>query len=731
MMDYENAAHGVIAYMQRRGFPKDESVFAEITDTLGWKVTLASQARVHYPKLPQPDFYHDGALLMRYYHPHTRQEIGASVVYTFTEAGTVPFTGQKRTRARYCERGGNYIYFSKRLDWNNIPPGTVIYICESVIKAEILCRLGYYAIGLNGIRGYGDGAGGMHWMFSLLPWKELGLRACVLFDSISPTNAANKRDLREATKSVAEFLAGMYEIQVSEVVLPMPDAPEWANDKGCWGIDDLHECRGEVGVLAVLAEEVEIDVRVSSAQYQCTDLANAYRLRKALGGDICFCPAWGWLVWNGKVWEPNDAEIARQAQQLSRLISLEMAEHSARAAQSTDTTERDRLIAFVRQLGGWAVKCESKSVIENAIGLLKPIVTVSIKLFEQHPWYFNCENGVVDLHTGNLLPHSRDDYLMNYVPVKFKPSARSALWETTLQQIFAGDEELIRYKQRTLGYAMTGVVYDEVLFIDAGSGGNGKGVINDTFMLVMGAYAAPGPKVLLEKGSKGTDLKNEYAFLYGKRYIAVSETENRCHLNAGATKEITGNGKITGRFLYKDYFTFDMTHKMQLITNHKPTVDAQDDGVWRRLKLLEYPAKFADGLDLVGNTKLRDELKTEANLEGVLAWAVAGCLAWQARGLDVPQRVKAATREYRKQEDIIEQFLEARCIRGPGHKVKRAALHQVYRMWCQQEEYRPLSSKRFIPAIDSKLGEAWKDSNGDYHWQGAKIQEAMKVKYGG
>lgn len=715
------AAQAAFAYLQRRGFPKDASIFAEVEKMLGWKVTLSQCAHALYPKLPRPHNYHDGAILMRHYHPRSRKEIGTSVVYTFSKAGTVAFTGAKRTRARYCEEGNNPIYFSLRKDWSAIPAGTTIYICESAIKAEVLCRLGQWAIGLNGIRGYGDGSGGIHTMLSLLPWQESALRACILFDSVSPENEANQRDIAESTQRIARHLQDVYGCEVGQITLPPPHSKEWANDKGCWGLDDFYECNGGDAVLDLLEQEVPVDTSEEAAQHRCTDLANAYRLKNKYGEDIRFCPAFGWLHWNGKIWDRDEAHVLRTAQHLSKLVSAEISVISAEAAQEVNVERRTQLNLTIRALSAWSIKCEGSSVIDNALKQLKPLVTVGVSKFEQHPWYFNCDNGTVDLRTGELLPHTREDYLLYHTPIRYMPHARSELWERTLLEIFSSDLELIAYKQRTVGYSMTGVVRDEVLFVDWGGGGNGKGVIKDTIAKVMGAYMVPGAKTLIAH-SKNADLKGEYAHLFGKRMVVVSETEDHCTLSAASVKEITGNGRLTGKNLYKDYFSFDPTHKLHLDTNHKPRVDAQDDAVWRRLKLLHYRVQFADGGGKEGNTKLREELSTPENLEGVLAWLVAGCSEWQRIGLAVPPSVKKSTQDYRTSEDILLEFADEKCEFGEGKQILRSELYKMYKFWCADNSYIPKSNKNMIAAMSEKfeLGTPVK-VDGNYFIRGVTI----------
>jgi putative DNA primase/helicase len=332
-------------------------------------------------------------------------------------------------------------------------------------------------------------------------------------------------------------------------------------------------------------------------------------------------------------------------------------------------------------------------------------------------------NGVIDLQTGGMRPsRPGGEYVKTFAPTRWEGiDALCPTWTEFLNSTFGGDGEIIGYMARLAGYAITGLTSEAVLPILWGAGRNGKTVLVQALGDVLGADLA-GPieaEMLLEgrfsrhAGGPASDLMH----LRGRRLAWLSETNENRRLNAGRVKLLTGGDLITGRPPYGvRQITFRPTHKIFLLTNHRPKADATDEALWRRVCLVPFPFKFvpdpAKADERLADPALPEKLRAEAS--GILAWLVRGCLAWQKDGLIPPASLKEATQEYHDEEDTIKLFIDEKCFEGPGYVARASAIYDAYRAWAEKNSEKPMTGTKFGKRI-SELYDSDKDMNGKYY----------------
>lgn len=314
------------------------------------------------------------------------------------------------------------------------------------------------------------------------------------------------------------------------------------------------------------------------------------------------------------------------------------------------------------------------------------------------------ENIIIDLRTGNTRDAAPCEYFKNFAPTIYKGiDEPRPTWEAFLNGVFKNNAELIEFIRRLSGYAITGKTTESVFGFFFGGGANGKTVFIQTLADVLGGDLA-GPieaEMLLESrftrlsGGPSSDLLH----LRGRRLTWLSETNENRSINSGKVKLFTGGDLITGRAPYgARQITFKPTHKIFLLTNHKPKADAQDSALWRRVLLIPFETVFSLNPDPAKNEKLADlEMaeKLRAEKSGILGWLVQGCLEWQRQGLNPPDIVKAATKQYREGEDTLKTFINERCIEGPTFSVRAGLLYINYKQWAEQNGERPVTSHKF------------------------------------
>ncbi|MGH8480791.1 MAG: DNA primase family protein, partial [Gammaproteobacteria bacterium] len=345
-------------------------------------------------------------------------------------------------------------------------------------------------------------------------------------------------------------------------------------------------------------------------------------------------------------------------------------------------------------LAKWAVKSESHERRSKMLASAQAIEDVPVlpKHLDQDPWALNVGNGTIDLRTGALRPHAREDFITLGIDVSYDPEAVCPAWDRFLREVFAGGGETIAFVQRAVGYSLTGTAREHALFILHGTGSNGKSTLLDTIHDLLGAYAGRVPAELL-MARRGEHHPTERATLYGKRFVATAETGDGRRLNEDLVKSLTGGDPIACRRMREDFWEFKPTHKLWIGTNHKPQIKGTDYAIWRRIHLVPFNVTFHRSGTPRQDPMLPERLRSE--LSGILRWAVEGCLAWQQDGLNPPDAVRGATETYRAEMDVLAGFLEECCVLDRRAEAGASDLYRAYCAWCDASGERAESQTSF------------------------------------
>jgi putative DNA primase/helicase len=442
--------------------------------------------------------------------------------------------------------------------------------------------------------------------------------------------------------------------------------------------------------------------------YNLTDLGNARRLVHRHGRNLRYCWLWRkWLVWDGKRWVKDDTgEVYRLAKETVSSIYQEA------AAAPNDEARKE--------LGKHATRSEAGARIKEMVDLARSDVPVMPDELDASPGLLNTESGTIDLRTGELREHRREDLMTKIAPTKYRPDAAAPTWEAFLERVLPG-EDLRAFVQRAVGYSATGDTSEQCIFINHGGGANGKSTFQEAIAAALGDYAMRAPtEMLLAKRSDG--VPNDVARLKGARFVSASETEEGRRLAESRIKDLTGQDTITARFMKAEWFDFAPTHKLWLSTNHKPEIRGTDAAIWRRIRLVPWAVTIPPAEQ---DKKLPIALRHE--LAGILAWVVRGCLLWRREGLQAPDEVRKATGEYRAEMDVLAGFLVECCELDTGHWEYAKDLYECYKRWCDENGERPEPQRKF----GGRLGERGfqRDrggSRGAGIWRGVRLTEGEK-----
>lgn len=423
-------------------------------------------------------------------------------------------------------------------------------------------------------------------------------------------------------------------------------------------------------------DENEIESIVNSAcrydpspsakrKYNLTDVGNAMRMLERHAGEFRYCNIWKkFLVWDKTRYVIDDTgSIERMAKETIRNILNE-------AAMVEDDSERKKLVKH-------ALSSESQQRIKSMILLAQSEegVPITPSQLDIDDWLLNCKNGTINLRTSELYEHRQEDLITKLVAVEYNPSAECPTWLAFLEKIMGGNQDMILFLQKAIGYSLTGSTQEQCMFILHGKGANGKSTFLNTIETMLADYAQQTPtETLMAKKNEG--IRNDIARLQSTRFVTASEADQGKTFAESLIKQMTGGDKITARFLHGEFFEFVPKFKLFLATNHRPNIRGTDNGIWRRLRLIPFAVTIPKEEQDPG---LMDKLRSE--MPGILAWAVQGCLLWQKQGLNPPQEVSAATNEYRQDLDWLSAFLSERLVERADLKISAAQLYQEYKEW--------------------------------------------------
>lgn len=395
-----------------------------------------------------------------------------------------------------------------------------------------------------------------------------------------------------------------------------------------------------------------------------------------------------WYVFDGKVWQPdeNALAVAELAKRLAdRLYTF--------ALQIKDEDTRNRYIKRVQKL---QMRKNRRTMIEDA----KSVYPVPHAIFDRNTDLFNCQNGTLNLTTGEFRPHDPADFLTMMSGVTYDPNATCPRWEQFISEVMCNDADLALYLQKALGYALTGDTSLECLFILYGATSrNGKGTTMETFLKIMGDYGkTSNPEMLSTKfgNTNASGPSEEIARLAGVRFVNISEPEKKITFNAALVKRMTGNDTLNARFLHENSFDFKPNFKIFINTNYKPSVSDMTLFYSNRLKLIPFKRHFEEHEQDKG---LKAFFSTDVCLSAIFNWCYEGYKRFRSEGLEDPAAVSQATKEYQEESDRIGQFVDAWLEEGEAFEVRTSAAYKLYGEWCDKYGYRKENSTNFNNAI--------------------------------
>ncbi len=399
---------------------------------------------------------------------------------------------------------------------------------------------------------------------------------------------------------------------------------------------------------------------------------------------------------------------------------MELAKRTARAIYKEAADAKDSEEA--KALGQWAAKSEGVSRLQAMLTLGKsdPAITAKPEDFDRDPMLLNVGNGTLDLATGRLRPHNPNDRLAKITPINFDPAAGCPVWTAFIDRIMGYKPELVEFLKRASGYSLTGQTREQAFLFLYGTGRNGKSTLANSLLALAGEYGTKvAAETLLGMRRDGGAASGDVARLAGTRLVIASELPEGAKLNESLIKDLTGQDRITARYLFRECFDFSPTFKLWLYGNHKPVIRGTDEGIWRRPRLVPFDQYISDE---EVDPALPDQLLAE--LPGILAWAVDGSRTWAAEGLGLPDVVRDAVAEYRSDSDLLGGFLSECCTVAPGLTAVSGHLYGRFKAWAEENGEHAMTQRAMARCLKERGFNSCKDSLARRCWGGLAVLSA-------
>lgn len=478
-------------------------------------------------------------------------------------------------------------------------------------------------------------------------------------------NAAIPAGLRNSTLASIAGTMRRRNLQYEEMIVEL----KAVNDKRCQPpLPDLEVESIAKSISRYQPDSGDADDDNRPAGFTDDALASAFSAQYA--EDWRYVAAWGyWLHWDGKCWRREDTLRAFDS---ARLICRSAASHCNKVSVATKVASANTVAAVER-----LARADRRHA-------------ATTEQWDNDPWLINSATGVVDLRSGQVRAHNRLDYSTKIatagITAEQEPPTQ---WLAFLNDVTDGNQDLQRYLARMAGYALTGATSEHALFFLYGTGANGKSVFVNTLAAVLGDYATNAPMDTFME-TKTDKHPTDVAGLRGARLVTSIEVANGRRWAEAKIKSLTGGDKISARFMRQDFFEYKPQFKLIIAGNNKPAIRDVDEAMKRRLHLIPFTVTIPPDK--------RDKTLPEQLLEerdGILRWALDGCLEWQRIGLNPPACVLSATEEYLESEDALGRWIAEECFRNPNAQSSVDELFQSWKTWAEKGGEYAGSMKKF------------------------------------
>ena len=407
-----------------------------------------------------------------------------------------------------------------------------------------------------------------------------------------------------------------------------------------------------------------------------TDIGSAQMLCKMYGASMRWLPARNsWLIYDGKCWTLDETG---EAERRAKSAALHLANLKVVAEDGSKADEKQQKAAKT-----WAMMARSQKAINIALSLAKsePGMSITIDELDSDPALLNVQNGTLNLDTLELSPHSSSDFISNICSAPYDADAKSELWEQTLDNLFAGDNELRAYVQRCMGYSIYGKVSEKAFWFCYGPSHGGKSTFLDIMRDTLGGYARTAKSSTWMVQAFDGGNRGDLVRLSSCRLVVTSEVKVTAKFDEEVMKSVTGYGdKITAAAKFEDEIEFTPKFALWMAGNNRPKITDGDQALWNRVQCVPFTNVIPDDKR---DKKISEKLKDPAHTPAILKWLVDGYQMYLRDGIGSCSAVRGAIDAYQKENNAAFEFFSECITVTPGHDESVTAVRDAYSRWCK------------------------------------------------
>ena len=487
-----------------------------------------------------------------------------------------------------------------------------------------------------------------------------------LWNNIAPGSHANESELDMALACKLSYYLKNDEVEVKKYFEMSPyfnskDTEHKLKWNRGYGLETIKKSNTFIGI---------VPQHNNIKKYDLNDTGNAHKFVDEFGSDIRYnVDNKIWMLWNGKYWQYDVTES------IKNYIEILAEKMTYECNTISDMNERMRVLRNIEHIYNSAGK---ESLLKEARHLQGiPVLNSDL---DKDKYLICCENGTVDLKNHKFKANDKADLISMCTNYEIDTKHKPVQFIKFLNEIF-DNEEVVHYVHKALGYSISDLTREQCMFILHGDGNNGKSLLLDVIDNVLGSYSITSKPQLLTETNYGSQNSEEIARLKGKRFCVVEEIKSGDKLDEQLVKQFTsGIGKMVARFLYAGSFEFEVRCKIWLATNYEPVIKGTDKGIWRRMVKIPVPTDFTGKED----KDLRDKLLAEA--PQILGWLLQGYVLYEKEGLEQPEAIKKATADYKKEMDIVQQWVDECCELNNEYYERANTLYDNFRAFCLRRD---------------------------------------------
>ena len=435
-----------------------------------------------------------------------------------------------------------------------------------------------------------------------------------------------------------------------------------------------------------------------------------------------------WYMYKNHHWERDYGHSLRLAisREMYNLYQDQQKVHVAEMQHYEATDERyeqaKKKIKHVSELSVKLKKTNDKSnIFREAAEIF--FDEEFVKKMDENRYLMCFSNGVVDIKNKIFRDGYPQDYITKTTGIAYKPydpladAVIAAQILTFMEQLFP-DKDLNRYMWDHLSSVLIGENINQTFNIYRGNGSNGKSLLTDLMTYTIGEYAGTVPVTLVTEKRVGVGgTSSEVMQLKGVRYAVMQEPSKEAKINEGMLKQLTGDSTMQARALYCESEKFNIQFQLVVCTNTLFEVVSNDDGTWRRIRIVEFMSKFVNPEDPVIDDTPYQFPKDPMLKEKLPIWAPVFASMLVARAFEnqgIVQNcdiVMSASNKYRQGQDHISGFVSENVLRKDGKKIGKQELVQQFKIWFQdtQGNKKPPKGVELYEYMDKKFGKCKKD----------------------